>query len=57
MHFKEIMDLEQNISDIKTRKALREILYKCGIYRKKNRRVVTDSEVDQLSEFTEGRDH
>ncbi len=57
MHFKEIMDLEQNISDVKTRKALREILYKCGIYRKKIRRVITDSEVDQLSEFTEGRDH
>ncbi len=37
------MDLEQNISDPKTRKALREILYKCGVYRRKNRRVATDS--------------
>lgn len=49
LHFKEVMDLEQSIDDVKTRKALREILYKCGVYRRKNRRAVTDSEVDKLS--------
>lgn len=51
------MDLEQNISDIKTKKALRQILYKCGVYKRKNRRVATDSEIDKLSEFTDGRDY
>ena len=49
MHFKEIMDLEQNITDPKTKKALRDLLYKCGVYRRKNRRAVTDSDVDQFS--------
>jgi hypothetical protein len=43
------MDLEQNINDVKTKRALRDILYKCGVYRRKNRRVATDSEVDKLS--------
>jgi hypothetical protein len=43
------MDLEQNISDAKTKKALRDILYRCGVYRKKNRRTNNESEVDQLS--------
>ena len=43
------MDLEQNIADLKTKKALRDMLYKCGVYRKKNRRAVTDSDIDQFS--------
>jgi hypothetical protein len=50
------MDMEQNIDDVKTKKALREILYRCGVYRRKNKRTVSDSEVDQLSEFTDIRD-
>lgn len=37
------MDLEQNISDLKTKKALRDILYRCGVYRKKNRKTLNDS--------------
>ncbi len=43
------MDLQQNITDFKTKRALRDILYKCGVYRRKNKKVATDSEVDQLS--------
>lgn len=43
------MELEQNIDDPKTKRALKDILYKCGVYRRKNRRVNTESEIDQLS--------
>lgn len=36
---------------MKTKKLLRDVLYKCGVYRRKNRRAITDMDVDQFSEF------
>ena len=51
LHFKELVDLETNMKDPKNKKILRDILFKCGVYRKKGRRAVTEFEIDQLSDF------
>ena len=48
IYFKDVVQFQQNNRDEKSRKMLRDILTKCGVYRKKNRRAITDTEIDEF---------
>ncbi len=52
MHFKRMMDIEQTMDDDKTKKTLKELLVKCGVWRTKDKRAFTEVERDKLEELS-----
>lgn len=51
MYFKQLMDLEQNSKEGRNRENIRELLVKCGVYKKKEKKVIKQVEVDYFLEL------
>lgn len=46
MYFKQLIDLEQNSHENKNKQNIRDLLVKCGVYKKKEKKVMPKVEID-----------